>query len=475
MPLPATHQPRRPYKLLTLGCLLLAIAAVHAYWPRSTDVLIPVFNGAGKYGYLNDKGQLVYPFQWEYAQRFGTASVAGVTIETAEGKRWGAINRQGHVVIPYVWSKGGGFLDSGYSSTMINQKWGLIDQHGTVVVPHEWDFIEPIRTKTGIDYLDSYGWVKVGRTTGNLRDRDADQIGWVDRQGKVVVPAEFNEAESFDEHGWANVKRGKESGWINRQGKWVMPPEWDACSGFDEQGWAVVYRNGQAGYVDRQGKVVLPLQWDHCWKFHPRGYAQVMKNKKYGLIDRTGKVIMPLEWERCWLDDDGMITDQKEGRVGRLDLQGKERIPLQFNQLHKVTGSDYWQAQRDFMGSYGLVDGSGKVVIDFRWDDITDIQDHDRTFFVCKGEAKFPFPDWVQESLIKIYARFGKAWQPSKLCHVYDAQAHLLWSSDDWLNYIDYYLTVAGICLLLLGLNRYRRYRKLLRGKMLYNAVEKAI
>ncbi|MFT3883398.1 MAG: WG repeat-containing protein [Gemmatales bacterium] len=290
MPPPATPHPRRPYKLLTLGCLLLALAAAHAYWPRSTDILIPVFNGSGKYGFINDKGQLVHSFQWEHVNRFSKSGLAGVTLETPEGKRWGAIDRQGKVVIPYVWEKGGGFLDSGYAMTVKNQKWGLINQQGTVVVPHEWDFIEPIRTKSGIDHLDSHGWAKVSRGRGT---KDDPQImGWVDHNGKIVIPIEYREAESFDEQGWAKVKRGTESGWINRQGKWVMPPEWEACSSFDEYGWAAVFRNGKSGYIDRQGKIVLPLEWDYCWEFHPRGYAQVMKGKMRGLIDRTGKLII---------------------------------------------------------------------------------------------------------------------------------------------------------------------------------------
>ncbi len=461
MPSPLTYQPRRSYKLLSLGCLLLALAVGHAFWPRSTDVLIPVCNGGDKYGYINDKGQLVHPFQWESVNRFGKSGLAGVTMETPNGKRWGAIDRQGHLVIPYVWEKGGGFLDSGYAMTVMNQKWGLIDQHNAVVVPHEWDFIEPIWTKTDIDFLDDHGWAKVRKGIGKFNDPDSQKIGWVDRNGKIVIPVEYHEAESFDEHGWAQVRRGKECGWINRQGKWVMPPEWDTCSSFDEHGWAAVSSNGKYGYVDRQGKMVLPLQWDSCWKFQPRGYAQVSMNKKNGLIDRAGKVIILLEWELCWLDDDGLVTVKKEGKIGRLDLQGKEQMPLQFNRLYKVTGSDYWQAQRDFIGLDGLVDGSGKVVIDFRWDSIYDLQARECTFIVCNGEAKFPFPDWVKDGLIKIYATFGKAWQPAKLCHVYDAQAHLIWRSDDWVNHIDYYLSALGICFVLLGLYRYLRYRKL--------------
>lgn len=459
MPPPIT-QPRRPYKLLTLGCLVLALTAAHAWWPRSSDILIPVFNGSGKYGYINDKEQLVHPFQWEYAQRFNKTGLAGVTIETVEGNRWGAIDRKGNLVIPYIWSKGGGFLDSGYSSTMLNQKWGLIDQQGSVAVPHEWDFIEPIRTKTGLDYFDEQGWAKVYREIGKPSGPDLQNIGWVDRHGKIVIPVEYQEAESFDNHGWACVRRGKECGWINRQGKWVMPPEWDGCSSFDEHGWAVVFRDEKSGYIDRQGKIVLPLQWDGCWEFRPQGYAQVMQNKKRGLIDRTGKVIIPLEWDICWLEGDGLVKVQKEGKTGCLDLQGKERIPLQFSQLHKLTGSDYWEAQPEFMGLHGLIDDSGKVILNFRWGDITDLNVGDRTFFVCEGEAKFPFPDWVQDGLIKIYAKFGKAWQPNKLCHVYDAHAHLLWSSDDWFNHLDYYLTALGICFVLLGLLKYRGYRK---------------
>lgn len=459
-----TKHRRSPSKLLIVGCLLLVFSLIYANWPWSREVLIPVKNAAGKYGYLNGNGKLVMPFQWFRATEFNQNGLAVVHVGDEKQKQWQAIDRNGKVVLTGPWTKGGSFSQSGVAITMLNNKWGLINEQGKVVVPHEWMFIEQLLTKTGFDYVDEMGWAQV--TQGERNDYENYKTGWVDQQGKVVIPVEYDygHLEAFDDYGWANAKKGKQSGWIDRKGTWVMPPEWDGCSSFDEHGWAVVYKDKKSGYVDRQGKIVLPLKWDHCWKFHPSGFAQVGIKEKRGLINRDGNVVIPVEWEICWMEDNGLIRVKKDGKEGLITLNGQVIVPIEYYKLSRSYGTEFWEANKGWITSSmkGLFNDKGQCVLDFQWDDIDAVEDRTagKLYYCCERDAVFPFPDWVQDWLIKLYAKFDKAWTPSKICHVYDSKLNLIWRSNDWKNHLEYYTGVLGVVCILLGLWRQWRSSK---------------
>lgn len=119
-----------------------------------------------KFGYLAPSGDVVIPFQWDYAFNFGTNGAPDLAMVNLGGQEWrnsgalplgpikpghvGFINRSGEVVIPIKYTFFGHFVDGvALFSTEANIQpkdkfsytglLGLIDKTGQVIIAPKYD------------------------------------------------------------------------------------------------------------------------------------------------------------------------------------------------------------------------------------------------------------------------------------------------------------------------------------------------
>lgn len=78
-------------------------------------------------------------------------------------------------------------------------------------------------------------------------------------------------------------------GFIDREGKFVVPPRFEAASFFWE-GLAPVRFNGRWGYIDKSGALVIGYQFDAAGAFI-QGLARVEVRGREAYIDKQGKFI----------------------------------------------------------------------------------------------------------------------------------------------------------------------------------------
>ena len=89
----------------------------------------------GKWGYINPKGEVVIPCEYDNASDF-YGELAGVS---KDGK-WGYINSSNEVVIPFEYDAAYGAVD-GLAAVVKDGKCGLVDYDNNVIVPLEYDDI----------------------------------------------------------------------------------------------------------------------------------------------------------------------------------------------------------------------------------------------------------------------------------------------------------------------------------------------
>jgi hypothetical protein len=142
-----------------------------------------------------------------------------------------------------------------------------------------------------------------------LRRHIPGKWGYIDKTGKVIIPAKFNFADEFSE-GLARVRIGDKYGYINRAGQVVVEPKYDfssnekGCSSFSE-GLACIAVGDKLGYIDTSGNLVIKPQFDGASKFS-MGLAQVVFGGlepvtpssdivsfagKFAYIDKIGKYV----------------------------------------------------------------------------------------------------------------------------------------------------------------------------------------
>jgi hypothetical protein len=129
--------------------------------------------------------------------------------------------------------------------------------------------------------------------------------GFVDREGKIVVPAIYGDAHAFSENmaavgslvGKDNL-RSQKWGVIDIDGKVIIPLQFEWIGMFSE-GLAAFRRGSKFGYIDRQGHVQIEPRYAFVGHFHS-GYAVVgekANSTDFFVIDKRGeRVDVPVPW-----------------------------------------------------------------------------------------------------------------------------------------------------------------------------------
>ena len=128
------------------------------------DGVVCIGGAQFKYGFVNEEGELVIPFTWKVACGFSE----GLARVMDRYGMWGFIDKTGAVVIPCTWKYADNFSEGLAKVEDANNKYGFIDKTGAVVIPCTWEHA----------YDFSEGLAKVGDANGKWYK--------IDKMGMVV-------------------------------------------------------------------------------------------------------------------------------------------------------------------------------------------------------------------------------------------------------------------------------------------------
>jgi DNA-binding transcriptional regulator/RsmH inhibitor MraZ len=167
------------------------------------------------------------------------------------------------------------------------------------------------------------------------------KFGYIDRNGKIAIPARYVKAEDFSEGLAAVSLDDKIYGYIDTNGKMTISPKFESVRQF-KNGLAVIERkdngNSKYGYIDRTGKMLIPVRYTAALEFN-EDLAVVGIEGKYGYIDTRGKVVIPLEFSDAWQFSEGLAAvgngDPGDLKYGYLNPLGKVVIPFKFSAAYE--------------------------------------------------------------------------------------------------------------------------------------------
>lgn len=202
--------------------------------------------------------------------------------------------------------------------------------------------------------------------------KDGTKCGYIDRTGKVVIPAEYGTTGEFSE-GLAAVEKDGKFGVIDKTGKVVIPFQYSwaeySSSMFRpleafHEGLATVLKDGKYGYIDKTGAEVIPRQY-HTAKSFSEGLAAVQKDGKWGFIDKTGKDVIPFQYGEAISFSEGLAAVEKNGKWSYIDKTGKEVLSVSYDDVYSF--SEGLAAVKED-GKWGYIDRTGKLVIPCRYE-----------------------------------------------------------------------------------------------------------
>ena len=145
-------------------------------------------------------------------------------------------------------------------------KCGYVDAHGAWVIPPRYDAAQEFSDQLAAVNVGTRGASGVPATpwdrfvgllqTGKFGYAPDGKWGYVDAQGREVVPPQFQAARRFSEN-VAAVQLDGEWGYVDRTGTWVIERKFDEAGEFAD-GRAAVRRGARRGHVNRRGEVT----WD---------------------------------------------------------------------------------------------------------------------------------------------------------------------------------------------------------------------
>ena len=121
----------------------------------------------------------------------------------------------------------------------------------------------------------------------SVKSKD-NKCGFIDRNGKIVIPFEYEDAGNFSE-GFAPVKKDGKWGYISRSGELKIPFDFGEASDFSEE-YAVVSQNGKAGFIDKNGVSPTGFIFDSAKSFR-YDIAVVEKNGENYVINKKWETI----------------------------------------------------------------------------------------------------------------------------------------------------------------------------------------
>ena len=192
-------------------------------------------------------------------------------------------------------------------------------------------------------------------------------MGYIDKSGKLTIPAQFAEAGAFSE-GLAAVRVDVDGlwGYIDVAGRMVIDAQFADASHFSEGLAAVrIDINGSWGFADTTGTLVVPPQFASAHDFS-EGLACVHSGQESGYVDQTGGWIIRMSEHEAVGEFSGglaLIFDRASNLYGYIDSDGNVAIP--------PTYADAWGFSEDLAAvrltgsdSYGYMDRHGEWVIE---------------------------------------------------------------------------------------------------------------
>jgi len=259
----------------------------------------------GKWGYVNSKGKMVIPFQYEEANgRF-----------VKMNGKWGTIDEQGLVVIPCTYASltdGGALIIASEDG----QRYGFIDPSGKKIIEMIYEACEPF--DDGTSMVKTANGYAMKTTTGLAKVKFQGKWGMIDGTGRYFLYPKFTDIWTFfgnAQYTWFSFN-GKDYGAIHRSGRIVLPTYFNDVGLFDDRGEAKVtayrYNDGSVsrGVASAVNQTYSDGKKKHTFANVKQNYLSRADSVRFGLLAQADTSDAGLAMSRYDLKPSGYAANE---------------------------------------------------------------------------------------------------------------------------------------------------------------------
>jgi hypothetical protein len=259
------------------------------------------------------------------------------------------------------------FIERKQNGEKGREKEGYIDCNGKVVVPPQFTSASVFNEGMGIVFVKEPSGISYGKL--------------INLKGEIVTNESTKVAPEFSQ-GLAPALTPEGYGYVNGKGELALLVkhkldknyEGDPISHFSE-GLALIVTDEGSGFIDKSGEIVIKPQFGNMGDVFKNGMARVWVDGKWGVINKQGEYIIKPQEKHISPPSDGIAVLQ-QGDDEWIGLNDKGQIQLRV--FHDELG-DFHEGLAQFKsktnGKWGFIDKSGRIVVAPKYDSVGDFSE----------------------------------------------------------------------------------------------------
>lgn len=312
-----------------------------------------------KYYVFDETGRDILPSGYTFDDQFthfSNNSDNYYFIVTKDGK-YGVINERGQIILPASYDQISTTSDNSRLNVVSNGKYGILDFYGNIIIPAEYDKIRDC----GFYY---------SVTLNN-------KSGIIDTIGETIIPIEYDRIVS--DLLYFKVYKNKMYGYYDLKGNVIMPAEYIMVGKGANRNQIIVKHNGKFGvqYQDGPDKNDINCIYDTLYVCKNEYIAS--KNSKFGIIDEKGIQKVDFVYDEIKETNDGIIVTKGavRGFYRWFDTGYTEILPCQYQEIITIKdenwpyaswvssiskGNDHFFVRQN--DKWGIISNKGNIIID---------------------------------------------------------------------------------------------------------------
>ena len=300
----------------------------------------------GKYGLIDFEGKEILPC--DYDEITALKSIKSNLLIKKAGNV-GLVNEKGQTIIPTQY-KDIKTLKEGYKNEYIivneNNQYGLIGTSGNILIEPKYENIKYLNSSNLFAIKESDVWKLI-----NTED------------GKVLIDGGYDDIKEVKTDSVVIVKGGK-YGIINTNKEEKIAPTYDELK-YAFSIYYIAKKDGKYGVINSENQEVIPFEYLSMTYVENGGFIQADKSETETVIldnnlsQKITGIISEVNTEK------GYIKAYANNEYKYYNFKFEEK-----NASDLLTANSLFLSKKD--GKYGYVDKSGKVVVDYIYEDGTE-------------------------------------------------------------------------------------------------------
>ncbi|PUZ27199.1 WG containing repeat-containing protein [Chitinophaga costaii] len=331
-------------------------------------------------GYIDTTGKILFEKILDDAGNFH-CGLAYISKKVNDDSKYGFIDKNGKEVIPCIYDKVENFSGN-LTAVNTGSTWQIIDVSGKIVM-NDHLLITKRQIINAIAHTsEDEDIAPPAFHNGRMLVCQDGKYGYVDTQGKIVLPLTYYKAFDFS-GGTAVVAMDTVNGSLLYKGKGNLERLYNSLpSGPTKYKWTVIDTTGKVLYKFKEEETPDLNQY-----FSEGNISFSVDSYKNGVMSKNGKIIIPPQYENeCLPFSDGVTIVQVDDNQGDGNKNGYFLvIDTMGNTISKISftnqyGTMYDSNQRFHEGlmavkinnAWGYIDKKGKFAIAPQFDEATD-------------------------------------------------------------------------------------------------------